>query len=55
MFRHVAGFRIFLLVLATVSCAFAQRDLSTLTGTVTDPTGAAIANAKVTLIKTQQL
>ena len=30
-------------------CAFAQRDLATLVGTVTDPTGAGIPNAKVSI------
>ena len=30
-------------------CAFAQRDLATLVGTVTDPTGSGVPNAKVTI------
>ena len=30
-------------------CAFAQRDLATLVGTITDPTGAGIPNAKVNI------
>src|SRR5690242_14325804 len=31
------------------SAAFAQRDLGTITGTVTDPQGAAVPNAQVTI------
>src|SRR5258705_11988964 len=41
--RHV------LLSLLVATCAFAQRDLGTITGTITDPTGAAIPNAKVVI------
>ena len=37
-----------LLTIFTV-CAFAQRDLGTITGTVTDPQGAVVPNAKITI------
>ena len=47
--RQVAGIRAVLLGLLFVVAVFAQRDLGTVTGTVTDPTGAAIPNAKVTI------
>src|SRR5689334_13814000 len=40
----------FLLLVA--SCAFAQRDLGTITGTVTDAQGAVIPAAKVTIVDT---
>ncbi|MBV9442382.1 MAG: carboxypeptidase regulatory-like domain-containing protein, partial [Acidobacteriaceae bacterium] len=40
---------LFSLLLVTGSVAFAQRDLGTITGTVVDAQGAAIANAKVTI------
>lgn len=33
------------------SAAYAQRDLGTITGTVTDPQGAAVANAKIVIIE----
>src|SRR5689334_22907768 len=33
------------------SLAYAQRDLGTITGTVSDPQGAAIPNAKVTIVE----
>src|SRR6202161_3556711 len=46
--RQVA-YRAFLVGLLFVAVAFAQRDLGTLAGTVTDQTGAAIPNAKVTI------
>jgi len=46
--RQVAH-RAFLAGLLFVAVAFAQRDLGTLAGTVTDQTGAAIPNAKVTI------
>jgi hypothetical protein len=38
-----------LLLLSTI--ALAQRDLGTLTGTITDPQGAAVPNAKVTILE----
>jgi hypothetical protein len=47
--RHVVGVRAVLLGLLLVIAVFAQRDLGTIVGTVTDPTGAAIPNAKVTI------
>ena len=39
------------LATAAVTPIYAQRDLSTLAGTVTDPSGAVIASAKVTIIE----
>lgn len=48
--NHVySGLRIALFTLITACAVFAQRDLGTLTGTVTDATGAAIPGAKVTI------
>ncbi len=47
--RQVAFTRVLLLALLLVSAVFAQRDLGTITGIVSDPTGAAIPNAKVTI------
>ena len=47
--RRVAGIRAVLLGLLLVVAVFAQRDLGTIAGTVTDPTGAAIPNAKITI------
>ncbi len=47
--RQVAGMRAVILGLLLVIAAFAQRDLGTITGIVSDPTGAAIPNAKVTI------
>src|SRR5437764_9753332 len=41
--------RVGLLVLFFASAVFAQRDLATLVGTVTDPSGGVVANAKVTI------
>ncbi|HEY1341074.1 MAG TPA: carboxypeptidase regulatory-like domain-containing protein [Bryobacteraceae bacterium] len=32
-------------------CVFAQRDLGTITGTITDPQGAGVPNAKVTIVE----
>src|SRR6516225_9980059 len=37
------------LAVAAVTTAYAQRDLATLTGIVTDSTGGVVANAKVTI------
>src|SRR5580698_7029423 len=47
--RQVAGMRAVLLGLLLVVAVFAQRDLGTIAGTVSDPTGAAIPNAKITI------
>lgn len=47
--RQVAFFRTLVLSLLVSACAFAQRDLGTITGTVTDPQGAVLPNAKVTI------
>ena len=41
--------RAFLLSLFLGATVFAQRDLGTIAGTVTDPTGLAVPNAKVTI------
>ncbi|MBV9267904.1 MAG: carboxypeptidase regulatory-like domain-containing protein, partial [Acidobacteriaceae bacterium] len=38
-----------ILLLLCCSVVMAQRDLGTITGTVTDPQGSAVANAKVTI------
>ncbi len=40
---------IFLALFAMSSIALAQRDLATITGAVTDPSGSAIPNAKITI------
>jgi hypothetical protein len=49
MYRYLAGLRIALLALVCACAAFAQRDLATITGTVTDSTGGVVANAKVVI------
>jgi hypothetical protein len=49
MFRYLKGLRIALLVLFCACAVFAQRDLSTLAGTITDSSGGAVATAKVTI------
>ncbi len=49
MYRFVSGLRIALLALVCACALFAQRDLSTLAGTVTDSSGGLVANAKVVL------
>jgi len=55
MKRFVAGMCVrFLLCLSiTVACALAQRDLGTITGTVSDPQGSGIPNAKVTITEVE--
>ena len=47
MYRHALKSLLAILVLAVSS--FAQRDLATILGTVTDPQGAVVPNAKVTI------
>jgi len=52
MNRFTTGLRVALLTLFTAFALFAQRDLATLVGTVTDASGGVIANAKVTVTET---
>ncbi len=52
MYRYLTGLRIALLALVCACAMFAQRDLATLAGTVTDSSGGVIANAKVTITET---
>jgi hypothetical protein len=47
--RHVAGIRAVLLGLFAVAAVFGQRDLGTIAGIVSDSSGAAVPNAKVTI------
>ena len=49
MTRFVAGLRLSLLALFCACALFAQRDLATITGTVTDSSGAVVPNAKVVI------
>ncbi len=49
MTRYVAGLRLALCILVCTVAALAQRDLSTITGTVTDSSGAVVPSAKVIL------
>ena len=49
MHHNFTGLRVALLALAGACAMFAQRDLSTLAGTITAPSGGVVANAKVTL------
>src|SRR5665213_1654955 len=51
MHRYFAGLRIVLLALVCACAMFAQRDLATITGTVTDSSGGVIANAKVSVVE----
>jgi hypothetical protein len=46
---NLKGLRIALLILAGAATLFAQRDLATLAGTITDASGGVVANAKVTI------
>jgi len=50
--KKTASIRVALLLLVICFSVFAQRDLGTIVGTVTDPQGGAIANAKVTITET---
>jgi len=43
--------RCVLLSIFLAACLFAQRDLGTITGTITDPQGHAVPNAKVTILE----
>src|SRR4051812_50205984 len=54
IYMHKPLIRIALLVCALASLVFAQSEIggATLNGTVTDPSGAAIPNAKVTITNT---
>jgi hypothetical protein len=47
--RHLAGVKLLFALLFLSISAFAQRDLGTIVGTVTDPLGAVIANVKITI------
>jgi hypothetical protein len=49
MYRSFSGLRLALLALVCACASFAQRDLATLAGTVTDSTGGVVVNAKVTV------
>src|SRR5665213_2291606 len=49
MYRFSNWLRVALLALSCASAVFAQRDLGTLVGTVTDPSNAVIVGAKVTI------
>src|SRR3569833_1987778 len=51
MSRFSSGLRVALFALTCASAVFAQRDLATLVGTVSDPSNAVIANAKVTIVE----
>jgi hypothetical protein len=53
MHRCFAGPRVALLALVSACALFAQRDLATLVGTVTDPSGGVIANATVTVTENE--
>src|SRR5258708_31692728 len=46
-----ASSRIILLLSLFAVCGMAQRDLGTITGTITDPEGAGVPNAKVTILE----
>src|SRR5438874_550749 len=53
MHRYFSGLRLALLAVICAFAAFAQRDLGTLVGTVTDASGGVVANAKVTVTETE--
>lgn len=50
---RITGLRTVLLAFVCACAAYAQRDLATLVGTVTDPSGGVVANAKVTITETE--
>jgi hypothetical protein len=52
MHRFAAAFRLCVLVFVCACVAFAQRDLATITGTVTDSSGGVVPNARVTITET---
>ena len=52
MYRYFTGLRLALFALLCACAVFAQRDLATLVGTVTDSSGGVVANAKVTITET---
>ena len=52
MYRSFVGPRLALLACLSTCALYAQRDLATLVGTVSDPSGGVVANAKVTLTET---
>jgi hypothetical protein len=47
--RQVAVLRALAVFILAAFCAFAQRDLGTITGTITDPQGAGVPSARVTI------
>ena len=49
MYRYATGLKSALLCLVCACAMFAQRDLATMAGSVTDPSGGVVANAKVTI------
>ena len=49
MYRNFVGPRVALLACIFACAVYAQRDLATLVGTVSDPSGGVVANAKVTI------
>src|SRR5579872_693975 len=53
MYRFLPGLRVAPLFLICACALFAQRDLSTLAGTITDTSGGVVANAKVTITEAE--
>jgi Carboxypeptidase regulatory-like domain len=49
--RQVAVLRALAVFILAAVCVFAQRDLGTITGTITDPQSAGVPNARVTIIE----
>ena len=50
--RWLTGVSLIAILMLFTCVAFGQRDLGTITGTVNDPQGAPVPNAKVTIINT---